>query len=223
VKRIGILLPTSGYGAGEIERRRGLFGAYLPPDFEIEFLVPADSPEFLDEAGHFDEAIGAAGALLRTLSPDRFAAIIFAGALDPGLAAAREASPVPVVGPGEASMYLAWLVGRRISIVTVDEHAVAAAHRMLDALALVPPLASIRSMEMPVRAIMSNLDAAEERLHLECARAVEDDGAEALFLGAMILGMLPTSDSLAKELGVPVINPVRVSASAAAELAHLAG
>ena len=220
MKRIGVLLPTSGYASDEIERRRGLFGAHLPPDCDIEFLVPAGSPEFLDLARHFDEAIGAAGTLLRTLSPDRFAAVILAGALDPGLSAARAASPVPVVGPGEASMYLAWLVDRRLSIVTVDEHAVAAANQMLDALTLVPPVASIRSMEMPVRAIMNDFEAAGERLHRECGRAVQDDRAEVIYLGAMILGMLPTSHLLQEALGVPIFNPVSVSASTAAQLAQ---
>jgi allantoin racemase len=221
LKRIGMVLPTSGYAPAEINRRQRLIERYLPAGAEFRILVPPDSPEFLDEAHHFGEAISAAGALVQTLSPRDYGAVILAGALDPGLSAARSLSPVPVVGPGEASMFLAWQIGRPLSIVTVDEHAVAATGTMLDTLALAPPITSIRSLQMPVRTVMQDFEAAGARLRDACTKAVREDGAQAIFLGAMILGMLPISDSLQGDLDVPVIDPVRVAVAMAVQLAQV--
>lgn len=215
-----MLLPTSGYNYLEIQRRQDLISSWLPAGFAIELIGSRHSPEFLDEAHHFDDAVAEAGSLLSSLTPEKFAVVIEGGALDPGLDQARAASPVPVVGPGEASMYIASILNRPISIVTVDEHAVAAAERMLAILPMAPPVASIRSIETPVREVMKDFDRAEARIQQSAERAIADDGAEAIFLGAMILGMLPASDAFRAKLGVPVFNPVRIAVAAAVQLAQ---
>jgi allantoin racemase len=215
-----MLLPTSGYSQPEIQRRQDLIGSWLPVGFAIELIGSPKSPEFLDEAHHFDDAVAEAGALLSSLTPEEFAVVIEGGALDPGLDKARAASPVPVVGPGEASMYVASILNRPTSIITVDEHAVAAAERMLAILPMAPPISSIRSIETPVREVMKDFGRAEARILHSAERAIADDGAEAIFLGAMILGMLPASGTFRERLGVPVFNPVRIAVAAAVQLAQ---
>lgn len=217
-----MLLPTSGYRSAEIDRRQQIVEDLLPPDISFEIVAPQGSPEFLDRSQHFGEAINAAATFLSALSPDRFDAVILAGALDPGLAGARAVSPVPVVGPGETSMFLAAILGRRLSIVTVDRYAVDATHAMLTALPRHPEIASIRSMDLPVREVMNDFEIAGDRLRAVCETAVREDGAEAVFLGAMILGMLPITPSLHEILGVHVINPLHTAVAAAVQLARFA-
>ena len=217
MRKIGIALPISGLSREEVERRRQVVLALLPGDVEVELLASRAGPAFLDAQHHFSEAVDAAVALFSTIDPREFAVVVSAGALDPGLARARESCSVPVIGPGEASMYLGWVIGRRLSIVTVDRHAVVATNEFLDQVTLKPPIASIRSMETPVRRIVDDLHYGRTRLVEECASAVRDDGARALYLGSMTLGTLGVTDELQRTLGVPVIDPIRVGVGAAVQ------
>ena len=220
MSKIGIALPISGLSSQELERRRQVVMALLPGGVDVELLASRAAPAFLDAQHHFSEAVNAAVEFFSTIDPREFAVVVSAGALDPGLARARTACRVPVIGPGEASMYLGWVIGRRLSIVTVDRHAVVATNEFLEHVPLKPPIASVRSMETPVRRIVDDLEHGRTRLLEECASAVRDDGARALYLGSMTLGTLAVTDELQRTLGVPVIDPIRVGVGAAVQCVY---
>lgn len=97
----------------EAEGRR-----YARPDTEIEATSPAWGPASIE--GHFEEELSAV-ATLETIARrgSECDGIALACYGDPGLYAARELSPVPVVGIAEASMHMACMVAHRFSIVTV--------------------------------------------------------------------------------------------------------
>lgn len=215
--RIGYAIATRGYDEAEHARRRAVMTPWLPDGVELEIIVVPNGPEFLDRRSDFAAAVAAAEALFNELDRDRFDVIISAGAIDPGLARFRDRSPVPVIGPGEAAMYFASLVGRPLSIVTVDEHAVATSHEMLAAVPAKPPIASVRSIDMPVRSIVQDLDAGRDALLTTCISTARDDGAEVVYLGAVTLGMLEMDERIRAVAGVKVINPIRVAIAAAVE------
>lgn len=221
--RIGYCVATHGYRPEEHARRLALARPWIPENADVEIVVIEGGPEYLDRAHDFDTAVSAAVNLLQGLDPARFDVLIAAGAIDPGLALIRESSPVPVVGPGEASMYLASLIGRPLSIVTVDEHAIANSHVMLDRLKIKPPIASVRGIDMPVRQIVQDLDRARDRLVTACLEAVRQDGAEVIYLGAMTLGTLGVEDRIREEAGVRVINPIEVAFATATQVMYTKG
>ena len=186
----------------------------IPPEVSIE-AVALPGPEFLDRPEHFDEAIAAAGAWAEAMPKDRYDVLISAGALDPGLPLLRKLAPIPVIGPGEASLFVGFILGGPLSIVTVDEHAVAKTLDFLEQTRTKPVIASIRSLDVPVRQIVADLDRGREALRREARAAVEKDGATAIMLGAMTLGTLGVAQDLRDDLGVPVINPLEAAVQAA--------
>lgn len=220
MRKIAVVLPISGLGADELSRREQVVRAHLPSDIGAEILTSPASPKFLDAQHNFGEAVDAAVEFFRSIDPREFAVVVSAGALDPGLVRARAACPVPVIGPGEASMYLASIFGRPLSVVTVDEFAVVATHQFLAEVAIKPPIASVRSMDLPVRRMVDDLALGRETLLRECGLAVSDDGAEALFLGSMTLGTLGVTESLQQSLGVPVFDPMRIAINVAAQCVY---
>ena len=213
-RRIGYATATSGYKDGEQARRAAILESLLPPGVEIE-PIALPGPEFLDRAEDFDTAIAAAAEWAQNVPADTYDVIISAGALDPGLPILRGLTPMPVIGPGEASLFLGHALGRPLSIVTVDEHAVAKSQGFVEQTATKPEIVSIRSIDFPVRRIVSDLDGGRDAVRRTARDAVESDGAQAIMLGAMTLGTLGLDAELRESLGIPIINPVLAAIQAA--------
>lgn len=213
-KTIAYYSATTGYSDAEAERRMSFIRPGLPADITVKFYN-APGPEFFDVGSDFDRAIDAVGKHIGTLAPPDVDAIIFGGALDPGLSAARSAAKADVVGPGESTLFHAAIVGRPTSLVTVDEHAVEVATGFVEGAPVAPPMVSIRSMGMPVRQIVDDLQGGKEALLRACRSAIDDDGAAAIFLGSMSLPTLCDVSELRRELGVPVYDPLRIATEVA--------
>lgn len=174
----------------------------------------------------FDDALAAPGVVAGAIeaAADGADAIVVDCMADTGVAAAREAVAVPVVGAAESSMLLASMLATRWSIVTVLDAVVpllddlAATYRMHDR------LTRIRTVGIPVLELHE-----EARLHDALAReslaAVERDGAHAVVLGCT--GMRGTAQAVAAVLaqrgqpGIPVLDPVAVALRQAVALVRL--
>lgn len=218
VATVGLISPTSGFTEEEQRLRHDFYARYLPSDVEIVQVNMPDGPEFLDRGEHFGDAAKAAERFYRDLDASRFDVIVATGAIDPALPRVRELAPGPVVAPGEASMYLASIVGRPLSIVTVDEHAVRAAEPFIAQTRAKPEIVSVRSMDVPVRQIVQDRARGAEALEREIRLAVSQDGAQAVYLGSMTLGTLGVAQRLREELRIPIFDPIRIVARAALEL-----
>jgi allantoin racemase len=217
---IGWVSPISGFPAEEIARRDGIIRSYLPDGFTVEFIDSPAAPRWLDAHEDFRDAIRVGHEFFAGLDPARIDLVIAAGGIDPGLPGIRAASPVPVVGPGEASLLLAAIIGKPTTVLAVDEYAVAAAKTFLEQNPVKPPIASIRSLDTPVRVIMQDRSKGEKALRSVCESAVRDDGAEAIYLGCMTLGSLGMAEDLQHDLGVPVLDPVRIAVGAAVQIGY---
>jgi allantoin racemase len=211
-------LATAGYNAEEQQRRREIMAPFLPEDYHVVFATAHEAPEFLDEARDFDRAMAAVANHIGTIGPEQCDVMVTGGALDPGVPVARRQIRVPLVPPGEASLYVAYLAGLPTSIVTVDEHAIAATHRFVEQTAVKPEIVSMRSMATPVRRIVSDLEAGRAALVREAKAAIHEDGARAVYLGSMTLPTLGLTDYLRQELGVPVYDPLRIALKMAVEI-----
>lgn len=217
MKTIGLYVPISGFSEDELRHREQIVRTLIPEDVTVRTLSSGGSPQWVESTNGFPDAIQEAGTFLRNMTPGTCDVVIAAGALDPGLPKAREACPVPLIGPGEASLFIASIYGRPLSIVTVDEFAIEAMTPFLEQTACKPPIASIRSMQLPVKTILQDRSVGVAALRRECTIAVRQDGAEALFLGSMTLGTLGITAELQGELGVPVFDPLRIAVAAAVQ------
>lgn len=178
---------------------------YARDDTELEVVSPSWGPRSIE--GHYEEEV-AAVATLETIRAraSEFDGVIIACYGDPGLFAAREISPVPVVGIAEASMLLACTVAHRFSIVTVLPRVRPMLEDMVRLHGLETRCASIRTTPLSVLDCERDPTAAEREIVIAATAAVADDGAEAICLGCA--GMGPLDKAVQARVGVPVLDGV---------------
>lgn len=212
------LESVTGYGEAENARRLEILRTYLRPGFTIELLTAPGGPAILERPADFEQAGRAALAAVADIGPSKCGAIVSAGAVDPGLAELRAFARVPVIGPGESSMFLARLVAKRLVILTVGP-AVPAALAMIARVPARPETVVVHRLETTVRKILADLDAGRRLMRQEAAAAVREHHADAIYLGSMTQGTLGIAGDLRSELGVPVLDPLPISVYAAQEVA----
>jgi allantoin racemase len=140
---------------------------------------------------------------------------------DPGLKPARECVAIPVVGPCEAAMHAAAMLGHTFSVVTVLKRLRAQFENQAKLYGVAEKIASVRAVDIPVLDLEGDLGNTKRTLTEQALLAIEEDGADAIIFGCT--GMLGCADAvreglLAKGYDVPVIDPVPYSVGVAASL-----
>ncbi len=178
---------------------------YARSDTEIETVCPTRGPRSIE--GHYEEEL-AAVAMLEVVKEraGEFDGVVIACYGDPGLAAAREVSPVPVVGIAEASMLMACTVAHSFSIVTVPPRVKPLLENTVRLHGLEARCASIRTTPLSVLDCERDPEAAGREIVKAAKLAIEEDGAEAICLGCA--GMGPLDKAVSSEVGVPVLDGV---------------
>jgi allantoin racemase len=143
---------------------------------------------------------------------------------DPGLAAAREAVSIPILGPGEASMHVATMLGHRYGVVTILDRvrSIFANHARI--CGTYDRLACVRSIDIPVLEIADDNDKLVDALITQSVAAIVDDKADVIILGCT--GFPGVSERIvqglrARRLFAPVINPLRTTAMLAFALSSV--
>jgi allantoin racemase len=178
---------------------------YARADTEIETVCPAWGPRSIE--GHYEEELAAVAMLevIKERAGD-FDGVVIACYGDPGLAAAREISPVPVVGIAEASMLMACTVAHSFSIVTVLPRVKPLLENTVRLHGLDARCASIRTTPLSVLDCERDPEAAGREIVKAAKLAIAEDGAEAICLGCA--GMGPLDKAVSSEVGVPVLDGV---------------
>ena len=172
---------------------------------ESEFDLALAQPETIRECVHAEG--------------DGCDAVVIACFGDPGAMGAKEVLSIPVVGEGEAALHLGTLLGRRLSIITVQQETVPFMVAMAERAGLGSRLASVRPVDFGVMDF--NLECIPDVV-AQSAAAVTEDGADVIVMGCTGTGVDMAAEvgrQLAERVGsyVPVIDPVR-AAVALAEL-----
>ena len=178
---------------------------YARSDSEIETVCPSWGPRSIE--GHYEEELAAVAMLevIRERAAE-FDGVVIACYGDPGLAAAREVSPVPVVGIAEASMLMACMVAHSFSIVTVLRRVKPLLANTVRLHGLEARCASIRTTPLSVLDCERDPEAAGREIVKAARLAVAEDGAEAICLGCA--GMGPLDKTVEAQVGVPVLDGV---------------
>jgi allantoin racemase len=141
-------------------------------------------------------------------------AVVVACFDDTGLDAARAATRAPVVGIGEAAFHMASLLAAKFSVVTTLPRSIAPIEHNLTRYGLAARCAGVRAADVPVLALEEPGSDARRTIEAEIARALAEDGAEAIVLGCA--GMTDLARDLGRKAGVPVVDGV-ASATVLAE------
>jgi allantoin racemase len=146
------------------------------------------------------------------------AAIVFC-ATDPGLSAAKELLTIPVVGMLESSVHLAAMLGDKFSILAPTDTAALSYREKTRLYKVEDRLASIRSVNIPVADLDSDIGDLKKRL-LDAGKAcVQQDRADTIIFGCG--GIRALSGWLQSHLNVPVIEPGLIAVRTAEMLVDL--
>lgn len=214
-----ILLLNPNVTAAVTARMAAEARAAASPGVEI---LTATAPFGVSFIENRVESALAAHAVLEALAErlGSFDAAIVGAFGEPGLLAARELCDVPVVGPFEASMLMAWPLAKRISIVSFAARFVRFFEEAAAERGLASRLASVRTLEGRVGDVARVADDLAEPLLALAEACVAEDGAEALIFGGGPLAGL--AGRLAGRLPVPALDPTACAVRMAEMLVGLA-
>jgi allantoin racemase len=191
--------------------------AAASPGVEVTAVNPEFGPASIE--GYFDEAFSVPG-LIEEIGKAREAdAFIVACFDDTGLDAARCATEAPVVGIGEAAFHMASLVAAKFSVVTTLSRSIIPIEHNLAKYGLIARCARVRAAEVPVLALEEPGSKARVTIEKEIARALAEDGAEAIVLGCA--GMADLARDLSRMAGVPVLDGVACAVALAESLVRI--
>ena len=182
--------------------------------YDIVSTTLAEGPPGIETQAHIESVVQPTVRLMQAQPADAYVIACFS---DPGLALAREAMAVPVVGIAESSMLLALGLGNRFGIIAILDASVRRHLRYVRTLGLENRLAGDRALNLGVHD--AGDDSAIERIVSVGRKLRDDDGADVLILGCA--GMGQRREILEKELGVPVIDPSQAAVQRAAGLLAL--
>jgi allantoin racemase len=187
------------------------------PQTQVVTVQPHRGPESIES--FYDEYLAIPGILEQIILDRESDAFILACWGDPGIDAAREITPKPVIGIAEASLYVANMLAAKWSVVTTMHRVREMVEQTIQKTGLRDRCASVRTTELAVLDTEHNREATVQAL-LEAGRlAIATDGAEALCLGCA--GMSGLDQQLEAILGVPVIDAVAAAVKLAESLIGL--
>ena len=199
-------------GAAELTRRRDILQGWAGGNAHVEV---GDLDEGATSIESFaDEALSVTPTLgrVRRAVDSGVDAIIMGCYADTILEAAREVSRGPVIGPGQASMHHAAMLGEKFSILTALPSVVPLIRRLVRLYGMEAHLASIRTVGVPVLDLQKARQENYRRLHDEGGKAINEDGADTVILGCMSMSFESgLAEELQENLGVPVLNPARIA------------
>ncbi len=173
----------------------------------------ADAPEGIETDGHVAEVAPMVARFAEICEAD---ALVVACFSDPGVALARQAAAMPVIGIAEAAYCTALQLCDRFGVVSLGPSSIARHAAQIGRLGLSARLAGDRSANLTVAEGHSAADAFDKVARV-ARELVDEDGAGAVILGCAGLG--EKRMALQDALGLPVIDPVQ--AGVATAITHL--
>ncbi len=179
------------------------------PGLDVRSECIPDQPEGVHDDETEALAIPKVVALAEQMERDGAEAVIVSCAGDPGVLASKGRVGVPVIGAGRAAAHMACLLNRPVGVLGITE-------------AVPPAIAGILGGLMVADRVPDGVVSTLDLMKPEGMRATVDAGRDMLRRGAECLVLACTGMStigaaavLRRELGVPVIDPVRAEAAAA--------
>jgi allantoin racemase len=220
--RIAFLIGD--YPGEERERREKVALSYATDDIQVG-IVPVvgitayqrgNSPAELQlVAPAFIEAF-------RRAEAEGYDAAVPLGALDLAVDAARSVVDIPIVGPAEAMLHIASLLGDRFGVLVYSETSLVLCRRIVKRYEMSHKVVGWRSCGIALPDIAGDRDRFLQAFVGHARDLVEKDGAEVLLpMGITQCPVHVKPDWLSERLGVPVVEGIGAPIRLAAMLAGL--
>jgi allantoin racemase len=206
VRRRAAQIPTNALGRETVVECVPVRNSGTLADSHYEALV---LDMYVTEAGLRAEAEGYDAVVMDTSS-------------DSGMLALRSRLSIPVVGPGIVGYYVALMLGKRFSVITMWDRWRYVHEKNFDLYALRDKVASVRSIDVqpdPDRLFAGKEAEMFAKLLEAGTSAIEQDGADVLVLGSTT--MHEAGEYMAKHLPAPIVNPGPVAVKLAEAMVDL--
>jgi len=174
-------------------------------DVEIKVVNIKDGPSSIET--FYDEAF-ALPEILKTIDEykSRCDAIVINCFADPAVNAARELTDVPVVGPAEASMMIALMLGHKFGVISTFRNSGPWIELQARNMGIEQRLAGAIGVDIPVLELEKDLKKTAQYLIDAARNLIDTKGAEVIVLGCT--GMAPVARIIKEKIEVPVIEPM---------------
>jgi allantoin racemase len=204
--RLRVITPITTHGFASADD----FAAIIRSDTELSHVEIDHGPASIES--DYDEMLATPDTVAKIVEAERegMDAVIINCMGDPGMQAGREAVAIPVIGPCEATMHVASMLGHTFSVITVMKSLRRQFENQAAVYGVRGKLASVRAVEIPVLELEDDRDRLVQLLADEAVRAVEEDGAHVMLFGCT--GMIGAAKAVEEELArrgypdVPVID-----------------
>ena len=211
-KKIKIIVPIPMDQAGVENRAAQLPHDMVQSGFVVDFVAVGWGAALGDS--YYDTMLMDMSVFEAGLKAEEegYDAICIDTVSDSGMYALRSKLSIPVIGPGQAAMHAACMLGHHFSVITMWDEWFHLYRKILSEYKLEARCASLRSIK--TRPDLEELLAGKEevifkKLEEQSLKAIHEDGADVIVLGSTT--MHQSHSYLQGVLPVPVINPGQIA------------
>lgn len=217
-KKIRVAFLIGDYPAEEHKRRADVALSYSTSEIEVGLIQVAttaynrgNSPAELElVAPAFIDAF-------RRAEAEGYDAAVPLGALDLAVDAARSVVDIPIVGPAEAMLHIASLLGDRFGILVYSETSLVLCRRIVKRYGFTDKIVGWKKSGFHLPDIIGNRDQFLKNFVSHARELVDEHDAEVILpMGITQCPVHVNPDWLADQLGVPVVEgigaPIRLAA-----------
>lgn len=185
--------------------------AVAGPSTQITAINPSDSPASIQGPEDGQAALPHLFELFKwnVINQKKYDALVIACFDDTGLYELRAASPIPVIGIGEAAFHAAMLLSDNFSVVTTMDVSVPIITDNIKQYGFEKRCTKVRASGIPVLALEDALSDTTSILEAEIAKAFSEDKCGTVVLGCA--GMADFAQSMTEKFSKPVIDGVAAS------------
>jgi len=183
----------------------------------IECVTLKEGPPGIECQAHVEQVVAPISDMVKKRDND-CSAFVIACYSDPGLHAAREVTPKPVLGIAECAILTSLTLGQRFGVISILKASIPRHLRYVGQMGLTDRMAGDRAVGLGVVDLLD-----EGRTFVRMAEIAaelrDEDGADVLIMGCA--GMARYRDRLQRHVGLPVVEPSQAAVSMAIGRARL--
>jgi allantoin racemase len=208
--KIAYIIPGKGLKESEVVRRRKIANDIMRGLASVEVITVREGPDSIESA--VEEAMASVSYLPEVIRmKDHYDAFVIGCFGDPGLRASRELIKKPVIGPAQASLHVISQLAEKFTIVTPLKTTIGITREVVKLYGFSDRVSSIYVAESSISDINRDPDNLVKRLIDDLKLEIDRTGSEGILLGCMSMGFSLIDEKIRESLGVPVVNPVKVS------------
>lgn len=215
--RILVINPVGTDRWDESDRR--IYERFASPQTVIDVVSLEEGPESIENRIAETEVLPLVVKKALELH-SKYDGIIVNCCLDPAVDVIRSAIKTPAVGPCQASLALASVIGRKIGIVTVSKTAPPLFEELVLKYRMENRVVSIRGIDLSVPEIDADRERTVALLREEISNAIKD-GADVIVLGCT--GLAGFAEEVQKFFRVPILDPVACAVRIMEDVVSLGG